>query len=64
MSVKRTFEIEWDENNGPVWMNTGNLLACLIEKCPYSKFTVRDVTGDGQAIVGDETAGPRLKSGT
>jgi hypothetical protein len=42
---ERTFVIEWDEDD-PAWMNTGNLLICLTETCPNTKWTVTDVTGD------------------
>ncbi len=56
---KRTFEIEWDGDTGPLWMNTSNLLACLAAYCPNTKFTVRDVTGDGQGNEEPETSAPR-----
>jgi hypothetical protein len=56
--TKRVFEIEWDDDNGPLWMNTSNLLLCLTHYCKNSKFTVRDVTGDGEANPDPESAGP------
>jgi len=56
--MKRVFEIEWDDDYGPLWMNTTNLLICLTEVCINSKFTVRDVTGDGVAREEPETMGP------
>lgn len=55
--MKRTFEIEWDDENGPLWMNTSNLLLCLTRTCRNDEFTVRDVTGDG-CNDQPETAGP------
>ena len=45
--MKRVFEIEWPDDNGPLWMNRDNLLLCLTSYCRNSEFTVRDVTGDG-----------------
>ena len=57
--MKRTFEIEWDDENGPLWMNTSNLLLCLTTHCQNNVFTVRDVTGDGNAMSEPETSGPR-----
>ena len=55
--MKRVFEIEWDKG-GPLWMNTSNLLICLTAYCQNTRFTVRDVTGDGQANPEPESAGP------
>ena len=60
--TKRVFEVEWDDDNGPLWMNTSNLLLCLTEYCRNSVFTVQDVTGDGQASDEAETSGPRNRS--
>ena len=57
--MKRTFEIEWEDDNGPFWMNRDNLLICLTEHCRNSVFTVRDVTGDGECDTAPETSGPR-----
>ena len=62
--TKRIFEIEWSDDNGPLWMNTSNLLLCLTEYCRNDVFTVRDVTGDGEAIEGHETSGPREPHGS
>jgi hypothetical protein len=45
--MKRVFEIEWPDDNGPLWMNRDNLLLCLTANCRGTEFTVRDVTGDG-----------------
>lgn len=45
--IRRTFEIEFPEENGPLWMNTDNLLICLTQNYPNTAFSVRDVTGDG-----------------
>lgn len=45
--MKRTFEIEWNDDLGPMWMNEENLLNCLhgTEKCSPGLITaVRDVT--------------------
>lgn len=45
--MKRTFEIEWDDDLGPMWMNEKNLLNCLhgTEKCSPGLITaVCDVT--------------------
>jgi hypothetical protein len=55
--MKRIFEIEFDNDCGPLWMNTSNLLICLTNTCKNSKFTVRDLTGD-QCNPAPETAGP------
>lgn len=49
-TTKRTFEIEWPEDSGPMWMNQDNLLSCLITKvrCKESLIvSVRDVTANG-----------------
>lgn len=27
--MKRIFEIEWPDENGPMWMNVDNLMFCL-----------------------------------
>lgn len=45
--MKRTFEIEWDDDLGPMWMNEGNLLVCL--GTPHCigedvRLSIRDVT--------------------
>lgn len=56
--MKRLFEIEWPDDCGQLWMNTSNLLICLTDYCRNTKFTVRDVTGDGEACTVPETAGP------
>jgi hypothetical protein len=45
-TVKRVFEIEFDEENGPLWMNRDNLLLCLCQYCQNDRFTVRDLSGD------------------
>jgi len=42
--MKRTFEIEWDDDLGPMWMNADNLMACLVAHCPNTKFGTTDVT--------------------
>jgi hypothetical protein len=55
--MKRTFEIEFDDDCGPLWMNKTNLLTCLTNTCRNSKFTVRDLTGD-QCDPSAESAGP------
>lgn len=55
--MKRTFEIEFQDDHGPLWMNTDNLLICLLNTCRNTVFTVRDVTGDGCCDV-PRTAGP------
>ncbi len=47
--MRRTFTIEWPDDSGPLWMNRDNLLLCLTSYCPYTRFTVQDVTGDGVA---------------
>lgn len=54
--MKRKFEIEWPDDCGPMWMNTSNLLLCLTNYCRNTRFTVRDVTGDGNPYA--ESAGP------
>jgi hypothetical protein len=56
--TKRTFEIAWPDDLGPLWMNTSNLLVCLTQACPNTRFTVVDVTGDEAASAAPETAGP------
>lgn len=55
---KRTFEIEWPDDCGPLWMNRDNLLICLTETCPNTEFTVRDTTGDGASDARPRTDGP------
>lgn len=60
--MKRTFEIEFPDDLGPLWMNTSNLLICLTNTCVNTEFTVKDVTGDGLAITDPETAGPKNKN--
>lgn len=57
--VRRTFEVEWDADAGPLWMNTSNLLTCLTAYCPNTRFRARDVTGDGEAITEWQEQGPR-----
>ena len=42
--MKRTFEIEFPDDLGPMWMNRDNLMMCLSEKCPNTHFTVTDLT--------------------
>jgi hypothetical protein len=44
--MKRTFTIEFPEDLGPMWMNKDNLLICLQNTCPNTKFEVEDVTKD------------------
>lgn len=44
--MKRIFEIEFPDENGPMWMNQDNLLICLLSYCKNTKFSVRDITGD------------------
>jgi len=64
---KRTFEIEWSNPRGEdlpddpmdcLWMNSGNLLICLTTYCPNTRFTARDVTGDGIATTEAFSEGP------
>lgn len=58
-SVKRVFEIEWPEENGPMWMNVSNLLICLTNTCRNTRFTVRDLTDISEGVIGHiESAGP------
>lgn len=45
--MKRTFEIEFPDDLGPLWMNRDNLLLCLTAYCRNTRFVVRDVTDDG-----------------
>lgn len=59
--MKRSFEIEWPDENGPLWMNSGNLLICLTEICSRTRFTVRDITGDDVADPSPYSSGPRLR---
>jgi hypothetical protein len=59
----RKFAIEWPDENGPLWMNTSNLLMCLTSYCPNTRFNVTDITGDGEASPQPETSGPRLGEG-
>jgi hypothetical protein len=42
--MKRTFEIEWNDDLGPMWMNADNLMACLVAYCPNTKLGTTDVT--------------------
>ncbi|KKM95401.1 hypothetical protein LCGC14_1188600 [marine sediment metagenome] len=30
--MKRLFEIEWDDDSGPMWMNVDNLRTCIRTK--------------------------------
>lgn len=46
--MKRTFEAEWPDEHGPLWMNRDNLLLCLTRTCRGTEFTVQDVTNDGE----------------
>ena len=49
-TAKRRFEIEWNEDLGPLWMNADNLWCVMStpEKVgPGLVVAVRDVTGDG-----------------
>ncbi len=55
----RKFAVEWPDEHGPLWMNTSNLLKCLVTVCPGTSFTVADVTGDGKAITAAETGSRR-----
>jgi hypothetical protein len=57
--VSRRFEIEWDDDSGPLWMNTSNLLLCLTEYCRNTRFRARDVTGDGVSTTEWQESGPR-----
>lgn len=59
--MKRIFEIEFDDNYGDFWMNKYNLLTCLTNTCINTKFTVRDLTGDG-CDESAETLGPINKN--
>lgn len=56
--MKRSFEIEWEDDCGPLWMNRDNLLLCLTHYCRNSKFTVRDVTNDGECDKNPNSSGP------
>ena len=58
--MKRTFEIEFSDDLGRLWMNRDNLLLCLTSYCPNTKFTVKDVTGDGQCDPTPHTVEPDL----
>ena len=55
--TKRTFEIEWPDDYGTMWMNVDNLLVCLTEKCRNTTFKVTDITGDGEPAL-PEILGP------
>ncbi len=55
---KRTFEIEWPDESGPLWMNRDNLLIALTRTCPNTQFTVQDVTGDDACDPAPRTDGP------
>jgi len=59
--MKRIFEIEWPDDLGLLWMNRDNLLICLTEVCPRTRFTVRDVTDDDVADPRPNSQGPRLR---
>lgn len=56
--MKRTFEIEFPDDLGPLWMNKSNLLTCLTNTCPNTIFTVKDVTGLGDCDPTPESMGP------
>jgi hypothetical protein len=46
-SVKRIFEIEWDDELGPMWLNKDSVLACLNSKLhcgPGLVNNIKDVT--------------------
>ena len=62
--TRRTFEVEWPGDLGPLWMNTSNLLTCLAEYCRTTRFRARDVTGDGASTTEWQTSGPREAPGS
>jgi hypothetical protein len=47
----RTFEIEWPNDCGPLWMNADNLLICLKATCPNTEFTVLDITEPNNTLI-------------
>ena len=47
--MKKSFEIEWPDATGPLWMNRDNVLLCLTAYCRGVEFTVRDIMGDGKS---------------
>lgn len=55
--MKRTFTIEFPDDLGDLWMNKSNLLICLTNTCPNTRFTVQDITGD-QCDPLPESSGP------
>ena len=42
--MKRSFEIEFPDECGPMWMNKDNLLLCLNSYCKNTEFKVQDIT--------------------
>lgn len=52
--MKRVFELEFDDDLGPMWMNEDNLASCLFSETHISnvKVGIKDITDDeleGQA---------------
>ncbi len=43
MKMKRVFEVEWDDELGPFWMNKDSLLACLNTKLHCGEGLILDV---------------------
>lgn len=41
--MKRTFEVEWKDDLGPMWMNQDNLLRCLTTTEHCGEGTIVDV---------------------
>ncbi|TET94000.1 MAG: hypothetical protein E3J28_03315 [Desulfobacteraceae bacterium] len=48
--MKRIFELEFDDDLGPLWMNKDNLASCLFSETHISnvKIGIRDITNGKQ----------------
>ncbi len=42
--MKRTFEIEWEDDLGPMWMNVDNLMSCLNTETHCGEAAILSVT--------------------
>ena len=41
--MKRVFEVEWDDELGPFWMNKDSLLACLNTKLHCGEGLIQNI---------------------
>lgn len=47
----RYFEVEWEDELGPMWMNVDNLILCINAYCEGEPCKARDVTAKVQELV-------------